>query len=168
VLVSDEFFHGYALNAVDGKNRLSIPSDYRLVIQARSGCKDIRLAPSRTAPCLIGYDRTHFARMKADHDARFAGEVSRARDADAISIFGAVTPLTIDDAGRVVLPPILRKLRGIGSHVWFIAGGDFFEIWDPWEFLAQPGSDPFMVETLKCEMEAKNVPLAPPAAGAAA
>ncbi len=164
--MSDEYFHGYALNAVDAKSRLSIPADYRDVIQARSASKDLRLAPSRHAPCLIGYDKSYFARLKADHDARFAAQSNRERDRDATAIFAGVTPLTIDDAGRIVLPPVLRKLRGIRSHVWFVAGGDFFEAWNPWTYLGHDDADPALVEMLRFELDAKKLPLVEPEAAA--
>ncbi len=156
--MSEEFFHGCFLNGVDGKNRLSIPADYRDVIQARSGCKDLRLAPSRHAGCLLGFDKTYFARLKADHDVRFASQASRERDRDATAIFGAAQPLTIDDAGRIVLPPVLKKLRRINSHIWFIGAGDFFEAWNPWAYRNDPEADPTLVEFLRFEMEARSLP----------
>lgn len=161
--MTEEFFTGYALNAVDAKNRLSIPAEYRVVIQARTGAKDLRIAPSRNAPCLIGYDRSHFARMKADHDARFASEASRARDRDAAAIFATATPVSLDDAGRIVLPPVMRKLRRIGGHALFVGCGDFFEIWNPYAYLGQDDPDPGLVEMLPFELEARGLPLTEPA-----
>ena len=162
--MSQDFFYGYALNAVDGKSRLSIPADYRQVIQTRSGSKELRLATSRNAPCLLGYDTTHFSRLMADHEARFANQVSRGRDKDATATFGPVSPLTIDDAGRIVLPPVLKRLGKIASHVWFIAGGNYFECWNPWVYLADPDADATVAEILRFELEAKGLPLQEPIA----
>jgi hypothetical protein len=80
--VSKGFFSNCFLNGIDGKNRLSIPSDYRAAVTARSGTRDLVIAPSRIAPCLLGYDETFFTQLKAEHDARHANQVSRERDRD--------------------------------------------------------------------------------------
>ena len=54
------FFHGYALNAVDAKNRLSVPSGYRDTNEKRSGEKQLIVGPAERAPCLVGYDVLRF------------------------------------------------------------------------------------------------------------
>ena len=56
------FFHGYALNAVDAKNRLSVPSGYRDTNEKRSGEKQLIVGPAERAPCLVGYDVLRFER----------------------------------------------------------------------------------------------------------
>ena len=159
-----DFFISCVLNAIDGKNRLSIPADYRQVIDARTGTKDLRLSPSRNAACLVGFDKDRPAQLMADHRARFAGESSRERDRDATQIFAGITALTIDDAGRVVLPPVLKRLRKLENHAFVLGLGDYFEMWDPWVYLAAEDADEVALETLREEMLAKKLPLdGPPA-----
>lgn len=126
-------------------------------MEGRSGSRDLRLAPSRHAPCIIGYDKTYFTELKAQHDARFGNESSRERDRDITALFSGVVPLTIDDAGRIVLPTPLKRIRKIGAHVWFVGGGDFFEMWDPWVYLAREDVDPFNVELLRLELEGRSL-----------
>lgn len=162
--MSKGFFSNCFLNGIDGKNRLSIPSDYRAAVTARSGTRDLVMAPSRIAPCLLGYDETFFAQLKAEHDARHANQVSRERDRDATGIFGVAAPLTIDDAGRIVLPSMLKKMRGIGTLVWFIGAGDFFQAWDPWAYLGYEDADPGVLEALEFMMDERGLPRERPAA----
>ena len=159
-----DYFISCALNAIDGKNRLSIPADYRQVIVARTGSKDLRLAPSRNATCLVGFDKDRPDQLMADHRARFAGENSRERDRDATQIFSGITALVIDEAGRVVLPPVLKRLRKLENHAFFIGLGDYFEMWDPWVYLAAEDADEVALETLREEMLAKKLPLDGPSA----
>lgn len=157
--VTDGFFQGYALNAVDAKNRLSIPADFRDVIQARSGSKDLLIAPGHGgADCLLAYDRSYAAELSAEHKARHGSGTDRARFDEAHLLFGAASTFKIDDAGRIVLSATVKALGNLGAHVWFVAGGDWFEMWNPWAYLARPGLDPRIARILKAEMQARGLP----------
>ncbi len=156
--MSDEFFHGYALNTVDAKNRLSIPADYRDVIVARSGTKELFIGPGHGgADCLMAYDKSYDAQLIADHRARHGAGTDRARYDEASLLFGAASPAKIDDAGRIVLSNTLKELGDINGHVWFVAGGDWFELWNPWRFLERSGLDPRMVRILSRELESRGL-----------
>ena len=159
-----DFFISCALNVIDGKNRLSIPADYRQVINARTGSKDLRLAPSRNATCLVGFDKDRPAQLMADHLGRFAGQNSREKDRDATQIFAGMVAMTIDEAGRVVLPPVTKRLRKLENHAFFVGLGDYFEIWDPWIYLAADDADEVALEALREELALKKLsPDGPPA-----
>jgi len=156
--VSDEFFHGYALNTVDGKNRLSIPADYRDAILARSADKVIYIGPGHGgADCLMAYDKSYDAQLIADYRVRHGSSTDRSRYDEAGFLFGATAPVKIDDAGRIVLSNTLKDLGDINGHVWFVAGGDWFEMWNPWRYLDRPGLDPRMIRILKRELEARSL-----------
>lgn len=152
-----EFFISCALNVIDGKNRLSIPADYRQVILARTGTKDLRLAPSRNATCLVGFDKDRLDQLNADHRARFAGQNGRAPEIGATQIFAGTVALTIDDAGRIVLPPTTKRLRKLENHAFFVGLGDFFEIWDPWLYLKAEDADEVVLELLREELAQKKL-----------
>lgn len=139
--VSGGFFHGYALNAVDAKHRLSIPASYRETIEARSHTRAVVLAPHESAPCLIGYDPAHSALLQAQIEQRFAGDFGDARDAAARLAFGATELLPYDDNGRVVLSPMLKELGGLDRLGFFLALGTHFELWNPEALLAAPALD---------------------------
>lgn len=155
--MSDEFFHGYALNAVDAKNRLSIPAEFRDVILSRSATRDLYIGPAPGIDCLIGHDKSHDARMQA----RLAtvDEETPEGAMRATFLFGSSNALKIDDAGRIVLTAGLKDLGDIANHVWFVAGGNWFQMWNPYRYLEQVGIDPRMIRILRREMEAKGLPL---------
>lgn len=134
-----DFFHGYALNAVDAKNRLSVPSGYREIIERRSGAKAIIVAPAERAPCLVGYDRARSGNLQAQLETRFDGDWSEARDDFARTAFGLSESLPYDETGRVVLSPMLKELAEIDKLALFLAAGDYFEIWNPETLLASKG-----------------------------
>jgi MraZ protein len=155
--VTADFFHGFALNAIDTKNRLSIPSEFRDVIAARSGAKDLYLGPAPGIDCLIGYDRSHAQKLQARLDAKAADEDTPEGAFQSTFLFGSVVPLKIDDAGRIVLTAGLKDLGDLHSHAWFVAGGNWFQVWNPWRYLEQTGIDPRLMRILRREMEARGL-----------
>jgi MraZ protein len=156
--VTADFFHGYALNAVDTKNRLSIPAEFRDVIAARSGSKDLYLGPATGIDCLIGYDKSHATKLQARLDAQDVDEDTAEGAFRSTFLFGSVVPLKIDDAGRIVLTAGIRDLGDITTHAWFVAGGNWFQVWNPYRYLEQSGIDARMFRILRREMEAKGLP----------
>lgn len=163
--MADDYYQGYALNAVDAKNRLSIPADFRECLLARSGSKDLLVAPGHGgADCLLAYDRTYAAALSAEHRERHGSSTDRARFDDAHLLFGAAQTCRIDEAGRIVLSATLKALGGIGTHVWFVAGGDWFEMWNPWAYLARPGLDRRIIRIVRAEMDGRGLPQDDPAA----
>jgi len=161
--VTTDFFHGFALNAVDTKNRLSIPAEFRDVITARSGAKDLYLGPAPGIDCLIGYDKSHAQKLQARLDARDLDEDTAEGAFKSTFVFGSVVPMKIDDAGRIVLTSSLKDLGDIASHAWFVAGGNFFQVWNPYRYLEQTGIDARMLRILRREMDAKGLPPEEPA-----
>ncbi len=151
-----EYFHGYALNAVDAKNRLSIPAAYRETIEKRSASRTVVLAPAERAPCLVGYDRGYSDLLAEQLRHRFADDYSDARDNFARFAFGGSEPLTIDDNGRVILTPMLKDLGELDRHAFFLAAGDYFEIWNPRRLLDQPGLDPRLDRIVRRQLETKG------------
>ena len=154
--MSDEFFHGYALNAVDAKSRLSIPAEFREVILARSGTKDLYIGPAPGIDCLIGHDKSYDASLQARLAA--VDEESPEGAFRATFLFGSSNALKIDEAGRIVLTAGLKDLGDITNHVWFVAGGNWFQMWNPYRYLEQAGIDPRMFRILRREMVAKGLP----------
>lgn len=157
--MTSDFFHGYALNAIDGKNRLSIPAAFRDVILARSETRAVVLGVSEHAPCLIGYDSRRSAKLQADLEARFAGDWTPARDAQARLAFGASEHLGMEDTGRIILSPTLKDMGDLDRHAFFLGAGDYFEIWSPKLLLAQPGLDPRLARIVGRQLADKGVAL---------
>lgn len=159
----DISFTGYALNAIDTKNRLSIPSEFRDVIKLRAGTSDLYIGPAKGFDCLIAYDDTHHRNLQARLDADAVDEESVDGAMRAIGLFGSTLSYKIDEPGRIVVTGGLRDLGDFTSHVWFIAGGKWFQMWNPYRFLELPNLDPRMRRTLVRDMQAKGLPLEEPA-----
>lgn len=151
-----EQFHGYALNAVDAKNRLSVPADFRATVERRSDNRMIVLAPHERAPCLVGYDTRYSLRLQEQLEQRFAGDFSEARDSFARTAFGMSEVVGYDDNGRVLLPAMMKELGEIERLVLFLGAGDYFELWNPRLLLEQPGLDPRMARLVRAQIAAKG------------
>lgn len=156
-------FSGHQLNGIDGKNRLSIPSDFRAAVAARSGNNVIYIGPAPGLDCLIGYDESHWAKIQKRLEDRGLDEDTPEGAMEATFRFGSVSPFTIDDNGRIVLSATLRDLGDFTSHVWFLAGGSFFQLWNPYRYLELPNLEPRMIRTVRKEMAAKGLPEQEPA-----
>lgn len=163
--MSTSSYFGYGLNAVDAKSRLSIPASYRDVLTAKSGGKQVLVGPGHAGRrCLMAFDPVYAERLHADFLGRHGGALTPEAYAERAYLFGSAQPHTIDDAGRVVLSPVLKRISGISSHVWFVASYDYFELWDPWTFLAQPALPELQRVQLEAELEVRGLPIERPAA----
>lgn len=147
-----DLFLGNALNAVDAKGRVSLPSSYRATIEKRQQ----RLAPPggqaliekavtflvhRDKPCLLGFDSSVASAIVEDMERK------RAASEEPLSIFdmheggldqfSATWTVTYDPDGRMVLPGFLRAKAGIADLAFFLPAGATFELWHPQAFLEQ-------------------------------
>ena len=163
--VSANSYLGYGLNAVDAKSRLSVPATFRDVLTAKSGGKQVLVGPGHAGRrCLMAFDTLFAERLQAGIDERHGDAVTPEAYAERAYLFGSAQPHTIDDAGRIVLSPVLRKISGISSHVWFVGSFNYFELWDPWAFKAQPGLPELQRIQIEAELEMRGLPIDGPAA----
>lgn len=154
--MTDESFLGYALNAVDAKNRLSIPSSFRDVILARSDARSVVVSLAERADCLVGYDRRRPAKLQSEIETRFAGDFSEARDNQLRAAFGSTELMPIDDTGRIVLSATMKELGDIDRLALFWGMGEYFEIWNPAAFLEVPGLDPRIARMVRRQLDARQ------------
>lgn len=157
--MTPDYFHGYALNAIDAKSRLSIPANFRDVILARSDTRAVVLAISEHSPCLVGYDSRRSAKLQADLETRFAGDYSPARDAQARLAFGASEHLGMEETGRIILSPTLKDMGELDRYAFFLGAGDYFEIWNPQLLLDSAGLDPRLARIVRGQLDGKTAAL---------
>jgi MraZ protein len=69
-LEREHLFRGSALNAVDAKGRLSVPSFIRQKVERRSDEKLLVLSLHSEFPCLVGYDANYSATMQDKAERR--------------------------------------------------------------------------------------------------
>jgi MraZ protein len=132
-----EGFWGSHRHKVDGKGRVSIPSDFRAVLEA----EDPKWTKGEPARVLIHFGRAGRQRhlrcftmrvkqeVLAGIDALPRGSPRRRkleRDFTARSVMSKV-----DETGRLVLSQALRDQIEVSDTALFVAMGDSFEIWNP-------------------------------------
>ena len=119
-------FRGVTELALDAKGRFAVPARYRDGLAAGSGPRLVLTAdPSR---CLLLYPLAAWepiqARLMAlsSFDARIRGLqrllVGHADDAE------------LDAAGRILVPPALRRYASLDRRVVLVGQGRKFELWD--------------------------------------
>lgn len=152
------------MGAIDAKGRLLIPAGFRDVIAARGGGRTLKLGIGlANRRCLMGYSSDHADRLKSEYDARHGASISTQALAELGTLFASTQTFAIDDAGRIVLPPGLKRAGALLGPVLFLGMYDFFELWDPWTYLADPALQDGQRWLVEGELEAKGLPLERPA-----
>ncbi len=132
----EHLFNGSALNAVDGKGRLSVPAFIRGVVERRSDAKAIVIGQHAVDPCLTAYDRGYGRHLQAEIERKRLLEEQQGGDAAAHfararRTFGITEDVPYDTSGRIILPPMMRRKGQIEDLALFVGVGGTFEIWNP-------------------------------------
>ncbi len=146
-------YSGYALQQVDDKGRVAIPSALRTTLIARnqptSDPKEalvVVLAMHETDPCLVGYDNGYAERQVAALNERAAAHagVNGAPNSQILRDASITDTVPFDTSGRFILPPFPRVELEIklNHYAFFIGLGDCFEIWAPEKLLACETASP--------------------------
>jgi len=141
----DHPFLGHALNAVDAKGRVSVPAEFRGLIETRCRIyalpgdpvndKELRIGLHEDGDRLQALDAIASRQLTqdlresvSDMPAAERRKALRAMQSDEL---GTLSVVSFDGAGRMVLPPMLRDFAGIEDLALFWGVGDQFEIWNP-------------------------------------
>jgi len=122
-------FIGSYTHAIDDKQRLKLPSNFRQKITADTvvlakgdgEARHITLYPWETWQEYVGP-----IRKKALHDYKYR-QYMRVK-------FSSAAEVKIDSQGRVLLPKSLLDFSGISKDVEIIGVGDYVELWAPERF----------------------------------
>lgn len=129
-------FQGESLNKVDGKGRVSIPVKFRRVLQN----SDKSYAPGGAPRLYIAYgdpNKNHLECLSGDAfdeiDAMIQaeGRGSTLRTALEHLYYSKCDETSVDDTGRLVLPPAARGKIELGPEALFQGKGDQFHIMNP-------------------------------------
>jgi len=129
-------FRGESLHKVDAKGRVSIPAQFRRVIESCDPNWTEGLPPELVI--VYGDGRKKYlecytieAVEEVDRKIDALQRGSKARTM-LHNMFHAKSHATvIDETGRLVLPARLRDKAGISGEAYFVAAGDTFQIWQP-------------------------------------
>ncbi len=115
-------------NKVDVKGRVSLPAQFRNVLQ-EEGQSYVVLYESSINKCIEGCSLARIEELskKIDDLDPFSDE----QDAFSAIILGGSAQLQFDKDGRILLPKNLMEFANITSSATFIGKGQIFEIWQP-------------------------------------
>lgn len=139
-------FIGEFSQKVDGKGRMSIPADYRRVLEAGDPDHHEKSLPDMVVlygphlkNCLHVYTIAAMAEIAANIEALPRG--SERRKMSSRLILGHAWKTEIDRDGRIVLPKERREQIGLVEEVKMIAMGDYFEIWSAETYRAEADAE---------------------------
>ena len=116
-------FQGTSLLSLDAKGRMTMPTRHR---EALEGVCALAVTVTRHPDgCMLIYPRPVWEeKRKALSSLPYS-----ARALQRIVLGGAVD-LTVDAAGRMLIPAELRTLCGLNREVALLGLGEHFELWD--------------------------------------
>ena len=120
-------FLGTHKGKLDKKGRISVPAQFRAVLEAL-GTQDIVLFPSFRHPCIEVWPQPAFAALSAGHTR--LDIFSDQSDNLAAALFASAHPARPDGEGRLVLPEDLVAEAGLSDAISFIGANQCFQIWD--------------------------------------
>ena len=138
-------FTGEYVQKVDGKGRMSIPADFRRVLESGDPTWTEGLTPAlyllygdHLREQLQVYSAVEFDAIAARIKAMPLGDANRTRLSRLI--LGQSIRLEVDKDGRIVMPIRQRQKLGLTEgEVYFSGVGDHFEIWKADTFSASVG-----------------------------
>ncbi len=117
---------------LDGKRRIVVPLDFRA---AAAGPFDgVFCFPSIEADCIEGGGKALLDRYTGLIEELPFGDPLRT--ALETTVYGGMTQLSFDTAGRITLPDALCQEFGLSDWVAVIGMGDRFQIWEREAFRA--------------------------------
>ncbi len=119
-------FRGVTQLALDAKGRLAIPARHRdALAPAGNGHLVLTADPSR---CLLLYPLAAWEPIQARLMALSSFD-EKIRGLQRL-IVGHADDVEIDAAGRILVPPALRRYANLDKHVVLVGQGRKFELWD--------------------------------------
>ena len=124
-------FLSNTVNKIDSKGRVSIPSQFRSVLE-NQGFAGVYLYPSFTSQSIDGGGEVLINQIAESIETMklFAEET----DALATALFSETYQLNYDQDGRISLPESLINHAGLKDKVTFAGLGQKFQMWEPSAF----------------------------------
>lgn len=121
-------FFDTVTNKVDAKGRVSIPADYRLLLEQQE--TELVAFRSFTSPCVECCTSEMMERLAGDIDRSFDTFSEQQDDLTAL-IYADAKEFPFDSTGRIVLTEKLMRHAGITDKAVFVGKGKTFQIWNP-------------------------------------
>lgn len=127
VYVGDfEMFRGLNACAIDAKNRVTVPANYRKVLMDEAEGQVV-LTIDTEERCLLLYPLPRWLEIEAilQELPTFHAATRRMQRL----LIGHATDLELDRQGRVLLPALLREYAGLNESVILVGQGRRIEVW---------------------------------------
>ena len=119
-------FRGITQLSLDGKGRLAIPAKYRDgLVSLCAGRLIVTADPSK---CLLIYPQPAWEPIEQKLISLSSFD-KKTRNLQRLLV-GNATDVEMDNAGRVLVSPPLRKFAGLTKNVVLVGQGAKFELWD--------------------------------------
>lgn len=134
-------FTGTHEHKIDGKGRVSLPTEFRRVLDAVGSTGALYIVPQLYDDrALVVFTIEAYDRLVERHaNTDYADPI--AQQNMEITLMAEARQVQVDDAGRITLHQDLREMIGLEAEVCFAGAPSSFEIWQPGERRA------FMAET---------------------
>ncbi len=118
-------FRGQFEHSIDAKGRTSLPARFREILAARGS--DRLVVTADIEPCLLAFPLDHWQEIEAklaalprlDHRVKLVKRV----------YIGNAHEVSVDSAGRILIPPPLREHASLGKEAVFAGQIEHVEIW---------------------------------------
>ena len=114
---------------LDDKRRVTIPADFRAGLKMGEGSEHVRVWPGE-GPWLEGADDGFIAALSQSAE-ELADDDPDLAEAATLAILGGSRKLSLDSAGRMVLPDGFVSHAGLTDRVQFQGLGPYFRIASP-------------------------------------
>ena len=123
------FFDGESNHPADGKGRVSLPARFRKMLPDELV---LLLSPDEGFPSLYIYSEEAYEKWAEALIQSMGGLPENLGSSQHIrrEIFGRVRRVSIDSAGRILIPAELRQAASLGKTVKIIGVSDRIEIWN--------------------------------------
>lgn len=119
-------FRGIAQLSLDNKGRFAIPSRYRDSLM--SFCAGRLIVTADPSKCLLIYPQPAWEPIEQKL-INLSSFDNRIRSLQRLLV-GNASDVEMDNAGRVLVSPPLRKFAGLTKNVVLVGQGAKFELWD--------------------------------------
>lgn len=145
-------FTGTHDHKIDDKGRVSLPSEFRRVLDAVGSKDALYIVPQLDDPrAHVVFTTEAYSKLIDRHAAREypSHRIQQLMESKLIS---RATQVQVDDIGRIVISRKLREAIELGKVVRFVGNASSFEIWRPEDRedfeaeLARDGDDPIFID----------------------
>jgi len=127
--VPSSSFRGNFDHTIDDKGRVSLPAEFRVILDSRNqDCIILTNYVSQGARCIEGFDLDAWTRFegKLREKSRFNAKVQKLEN----FYISRAAECSLDKAGRILLPQHLRTYASIEREVTFTSSMHGFRIWN--------------------------------------